>query len=385
MLNSFFFPKHKNNECNNIEIVKSRYEKKLDKTYLDKLFFLLSSNDKKYVKKRKRIEKLEYKLDNNNKECLTKSSYSSSGKKLKNIKNYKEKIHGKTFNVKEIIKKNYEKKKNIEDLVPEFKSENKLSEESFYSEDYSENNAINESLEEKEKKIIFSLIKTNKNFNSNNNNIKIHYKTNSFNNNINKSYKNKDENLFLKNIFHNANKLRKNTKIIREYKNKIPKMDYINFFTYNKSKWNHNKNNSNSKLNFKVDDLKRKSFLPEIVLKIIHSKNKSDNYQKKISVDNPKDINTEDINNDIYLRKIEEKKAKNKEKEKEKKRNLLSKKEVLEKMKNDSAFLKKILIDSENFLKEKFNKRESVSFRKIKKKQFFDFNFSKLKRSSSVM
>ena len=85
--------------------------------------------------------------------------------------------------------------------------------------------------------------------------------------------------------------------------------------------------------------MKRKSFLPEIVLKIIHSKNKSDNYQKKISVDNPKDINTEDINNDIYLRKIEEKKAKNKEKEK--KRNLLSKKEVLEKMKNDSAFLKK--------------------------------------------
>ena len=100
------------------------------------------------------------------------------------------------------------KKKNIEDLVPEFKSENKLSEESFYSEDYSENNAMNESLEEKEKKIIFSLIKTNKNFNSNNNNIKIHYKTNSFNNNINKSNKNKDENLFLKNIFHNANKLR---------------------------------------------------------------------------------------------------------------------------------------------------------------------------------
>ena len=275
------------------------------------------------------------------------------------------------------------KKKNIEDLVPEFKSENKLSEESFYSEDYSENNAINESLEEKEKKIIFSLIKTNKNFNSNNNNIKIHYKTNSFNNNINKSNKNKDENLFLKNIFHNANKLRKNTKIIREYKNKIPKMDYINFFTYNKSKWNHNKKNLNSKLNFKVDDLKRKSFLPGIVLKIIHSKNKSDNYQKKISIDNSKDINTEDINKDIYLRKIEEKKAKNKEKEK--KRNLLSKKEVLEKMKNDSAFLKKILIDSENFLKEKFNKRESVSFRKIKKKQFFDFNFSKLKRSSSVM
>ena len=129
--------------------------------------------------------------------------------------------------------------------------------------------------------------------------------------------------------------------------------------------------------------MKRKSFLPEIVLKIIHSKNKSDNYQKKISVDNPKDINTEDINNDIYLRKIEEKKAKNKEKEK--KRNLLSKKEVLEKMKNYSDFLKKFLIDSENFLKEKFNKREIISFRKIKKKQFFDFNFSKLKRSSSVI
>ena len=103
-----------------------------------------------------------------------------------------------------------------------------------------------------------------------------------------RNYKNNFEDLFS-----NAEKILKKTKIIREFKNKTKIMDRINFFSYNKSKWNHH--NLFKSLKMKI---KPKTFLPEIFLKKIKNVkiNEIKNKLKKHKIlNNTLDLMKEDI------------------------------------------------------------------------------------------
>ncbi len=98
--------------------------KKLDQRYLNKLSFLLSYNDKKYVQKRNNINELEYKIDKNNNLYLTNSFISNQN----NIRENKKKCFYQKINV---LKINNPNSKKIQDLIPEFKSKEIQFNESF--------------------------------------------------------------------------------------------------------------------------------------------------------------------------------------------------------------------------------------------------------------
>lgn len=129
---------------------------------------------------------------------------------------------------------------------------------------------------------------SNSSINSNNNLIQNKSQILNFRN-----YKNNFEDLYL-----NAEKIIQKTKIIREFKNKTKIMDRINFFSYNKSKWNHH--NLFKSLKMKI---KPKTFLPEIFLKKIKNieinEKSEENDFKKIQKDVKEEIKIKQKENKI--------------------------------------------------------------------------------------
>ena len=214
--------------------------KKLDQRYLNKLSFLLSYNDKKYVQKRNNINELEYKIDKNNNLYLTNSFYSNQN----NIRENKKKCFSQKINV---LKINNPNSKKIQDLIPEFKSKEIQFNESFNNNlSYDRYYYLNKTPIEKEdeKKIMFSFIKNLKGGIN-----KLSYSQNSFNIvNIENSFqvnKNSSNNTLLnenslcktsrKNYYNDRYSLKNNSmienfhnlstkyKLIREHKNKKKK------------------------------------------------------------------------------------------------------------------------------------------------------------------
>ena len=356
--------------------------KKLDQRYLNKLSFLLSYNDKKYVQKRNNINELEYKIDKNNNLYLTNSFYSNQN----NIRENKKKCFSQKINV---LKINNPNSKKIQDLIPEFKSKEIQFNESFNNNlSYDRYYYLNKTPIEKEdeKKIMFSFIKNLKGGIN-----KLSYSQNSFNIvNIENSFqvnKNSSNNTLLnenslcktsrKNYYNDRYSLKNNSmienvhnlstkyKLIREHKNKKKKMDFINLFSYNKTKYknNNNKNSIFKFRNIKMNNYQSKiGFLPNLFLKydnsIEHNKN-----QKNLSVD---DINNKLINNN-------NKNIKKLEKSKEK---FWSKEEIFEKIKLGSKYLEWLVKNTKKLINEKIIKKEDNTNNKNLKYKSFHKSFS---------
>ena len=294
LVDTYFFPQNNKSSFLSTKSSSERqksslHDKTLDKEYLYKLSVLLKTNDKQYKIKRKHLNELECKINKNNQEYLT----------------------GLNFN-KKIIKNENDTKKD-EKFFLYNDSENNLID--LNDETDIINNDSKNLLDENEKKLLYKKLRTKKNFYRKQNSIiNNFYKPNSYsnlnisnssinsNNNLiqNKSqilnfrnYKNNFEDLYL-----NAEKIIQKTKIIREFKNKTKIMDRINFFSYNKSKWNHH--NLFKSLKMKI---KPKTFLPEIFLKKIKNINinekSEENELKKIQKDVNKEIKNKQKENKI--------------------------------------------------------------------------------------
>lgn len=381
-VNTLFYSKYSINNNDDLETFdKNLLYKKLDQEYLNKLSFLLSYNDKKYVKKRNNINELQYKMDNNNNLYLTKSSYSNQN----NIKeDEKSSYFSQNIN---LLKINNPNSKKIQDLIPGFKNKEIQSIELYnnnlsYNEYYNINKAPIEN--ENEKKRIFYLLKNNEKLEKNSHsqkNFHILYMDNSFQINKNSSSNNSIlnenslSNTTRKNFYNgkysfknisiidNIHKLSEKYKLIREYKSKIKKMDFINLFSFNKSKWNQNNKNFNFKFkrNLKINQFETKrGFLPNMFLR-------NDNSIELIK--NKKNLSVDDINNKLI-------KNKNKiilEKSKEK---ILSKEEIFEKIKLGTKYLEQMVKNTNKIINGKLISKKSIINKKNLKYNFFHKSLS---------
>jgi hypothetical protein len=307
------------------------------------LSVLLKTNDKQYNIKRKHLNELECKINKNIQEYVTGLNFNKKNNKNGNENNNNENDKKECF-----LLYNDDNENNFSDINDEV--DNKYNE-----------NLLNEN----EKKLLYKKLKTKKNFYiknniKNNNNIDI-YKQNSYSNlsssfsssnNLSKNLThNKSQVLYLRNknnfenLYYNAHKITQKTKVIREFKNKTKIMDNINFFSYNKSKWNHH----NLFKSFKIK-IKPKTFLPEIFLKKIkNAKSKSNEKNKEI-----------DFNN--IQNKVEEE-IKKEKKEKEillelKKHKLLN--NTLNIMKDDIDKMDELIYNSRQIYYLGFSKRNSM-------------------------
>jgi len=310
------------------------HDKTLDKEYLYKLSVLLKTNDKQYKIKRKHLNELECKINKNNQEYLT----------------------GLNFNKK--INKNEKDSNKNEKFILYNDSENNLIDLNDDSDDKNDDNA--NLLNEKEKKLLYKKLKTKKNFYRKNNCINDNfYKPNSYSNLNYSSYSSNNNNISLnksqvlnlrnyknnfENLYSNAEKILEKTKIIREFKNKTKIMDRINFFSYNKSKWNHH----NLFKSFKIK-IKPKTFLPEIFLKKI----------KNIKINEENDLNKiqKEVNEEI----------KNQQKENEiinklKKHKLIN--NTLDLMKEDIEKIDDLIFKNRQIYNLGFTKRNSIRKKK---------------------
>ena len=310
------------------------HDKTLDKEYLYKLSVLLKTNDKQYKIKRKHLNELECKINKNNQEYLT----------------------GLNFNKK--INKNEKDSNKNEKFILYNDSENNLIDLNDDSDDKNDDNA--NLLNEKEKKLLYKKLKTKKNFYRKNNCINDNfYKPNSYSNLNYSSYSSNNNNISLnksqvlnlrnyknnfENLYSNAEKILEKTKIIREFKKKTKIMDRINFFSYNKSKWNHH----NLFKSFKIK-IKPKTFLPEIFLKKI----------KNIKINEENDLNKiqKEVNEEI----------KNQQKENEiinklKKHKLIN--NTLDLMKEDIEKIDDLIFKNRQIYNLGFTKRNSIRKKK---------------------
>ena len=314
------------------------HDKTLDKEYLYKLSVLLKTNDKQYKIKRKHLNELECKINKNNQEYLT----------------------GLNFNKK--TNKNENDTKKDEKFFLYNDSENNLID--LNDETDINNNDNNDLLDEKEKKILYKKLKTKKNFYRKQNSIiNNFYKPNSYSNlNMSSSSINSNNNLIqnksqilnfrnyknnFEDLFSNAEKILKKTKIIREFKNRTKIMDRINFFSYNKSKWNHH--NLFKSLKMKI---KPKTFLPEIFLKKIKNVKINEKSEENDLKNIQKDVNEE----------IKKKQKENEIKNKLKKHKILN--NTLDLMKEDIEKIDDLIFKSRQFYNLDVSKRNSMRKKK---------------------
>ena len=157
-------------------------------------------------------------------------------------------------------------------------------------------------------------------------------------------------------FYKNANKLIFKVKILREFKNNIKKMDFINLFSYNKSLWNHKR--FNNKYNNKQSYSQKENILPKIIFNIFKNEN-----QKLVN------SNKNYLSLELNLDNINEK-IKSHLNEPKKKEIILNKEEVFNKMKDRSLKLYKILNESKSIKKlniNDINKNENINLKRIKK------------------
>ena len=330
---------------------KFSFEKKLDRSYIEKLCVLLNSKDKNYNIKRFHLKDFVIKMDKNNQEYLTKNDF------YKNIKkNYSTNNLNKNFSFNISGEKN---KKHLSQIIEEIPEKNDIkiinksnSLDKNFEIDYNEDNFER----------IYNLVKTKSNKFVNNSYNKNDKKQ--FNNDINLSKLNLsninsfDEEKGIKNLsfYKNANKLIYKVKLLREYNNKIKKMDLINLFSYNKSIWNHKR--LNNKYNNKKNSSPNEKILPKIIFNVfknenqkLENSNKKNNFSLELDLDNINEKIQRHLN-----------KPKNKEV-------ILNKDDTFNKMKENISKLYKIINNSKTIKKLKIkdiNKNDKLTLRRSK-------------------
>ena len=242
----------------------------------------------------------------------------------------------------------------IYEHVPEFNEIEEI-DSNNYCEDTSNINKESNNLEVE--KNIINILRNQKNknssnklINSQNNALKVYKKNiSSFNDEQEK------QNFRNLSIFKNANKLISDFRIIREYKNKYKKMNYITLFNYNQ-KYKKKQLKKSNIVNNNLD--KKKSYLPEIVLTLFKNEN------KKLE-----NSNSQELNLDKIKEKIE--KAENTIKQKN---IILNKDNTLNKMKKDISEINKIVYESKFGKKKNSNKFSNIEKQFIKSKSAVNLN-----------
>ena len=330
---------------------KFSFEKQLDRNYIEKLCVLLSSNDKNYKIKRFNLKDFVVKLDKNNQEYLTKSDF------CEGLRNY--------YSINELNKNinlNFSGEKNKKDLS----QINKGSSEFINNNKINKNNSLNKSFEidynNDNKEKIYNLVKTKSNkflndsYNENDKK-QLNNDTNLLKlNSLNLNFFDEENDIKKLSFYKNANKLIFKVKILREYKNNIKKMDFINLFSYNKSLWNHKR--FNNKYNNKQSYSQKENILPKIIFNIFKNENQRlvNSNKNYLSLE----LNLDNINEKIKSHLNEPKK----------KEIILNKEEVFNKMKDRSLKLYKILNESKSIKKlniNDINKNENINLKRIKK------------------
>ena len=331
----------------------------MNNEYIQKLCTLLNTNDKKYRLKRNHLNELEYKIDDNNNLYLT-------GLKFYNNEEQKRQFNEEEYNRRKNIfltknetvevKRDFRNEVNHDlfSLVPEFAPiEEQLEKEGRYKDEdesieliQNDHEILNQIFDKIKTKHNF--IKKKKNDSSRNSTVEIHNNSNQFVNYrydstsiLNRKHYNSfsfpkkktlsEEKREYKNlsIFSNGKKLTKKVRILRKSNINVEKMDYINLFSYKRSKWNHYTLSGNESLKtFKPKKSHIKPSLPDFRHLKQLSRNNKFSLQK--TAEN-KEINVNQLMKDIdeNLMKHKEMHAKLKIKEKEK---MKTKQEVLNKL-----------------------------------------------------
>lgn len=188
-----------------------------------------------------------------------------------------------------------------------------------------------------EQKMIFEILKTKKDFRK-----RVYAKSQKrskekdqlplvINNKLNMST---DQKKFLNlSIFNHANKAFEKTKIIREKKSNLKKMDFINLFTYKKSIWNHESNQKKES----SPKQRRKESLPDfrkLFLQNRKMKETTEKIKNELLAKGDCDINEIEKEVNEKLKKQREVRKLFKQKEPKIKKPLLSKEEMMDKMRN---------------------------------------------------
>ncbi len=250
---------------------------------------------------------------------------------------------------------------NLFKLIPEFKDVNDFAnDDPLYTQENSEES--NGELKPEELKKLFEKLRTRKNFRKQRD-------SNQYNNSSKRS------NISLPIIkselvlYDNADKAFEKAKIIRETKQKIKRMDFINLFSYKKSKWNQQSllGNKKEKSPIRIKE-KRKASLPDfrVLLKKKITPQITNNQQPKVIVKG--DLDLKEIE-----KEVNENLAKQREKKKEfksqqiikKKEVLLSKEETMKKIQNGIKDIqnvsKEIVQDEMNPIRIRTKTRKGIS------------------------
>lgn len=251
---------------------------------------------------------------------------------------------------------------NLFKLIPEFKDVNDFAnDDPLYTQENSEES--NGELKPEELKKLFEKLRTRKNFRKQRD-------SNQYNNSFSKR-----SNISLPIIkselvlYDNADKAFEKAKIIRETKQKIKRMDFINLFSYKKSKWNQQSllGNKKEKNPIRIKE-KRKASLPDfrVLLKKKITPQITNNQQPKVIVKG--DLDLKEIE-----KEVNENLAKQREKKKEfksqqiikKKEVLLSKEETMKKIQNGIKDIqnvsKEIVQDEMNPIRIRTKTRKGIS------------------------
>lgn len=251
---------------------------------------------------------------------------------------------------------------NLFKLIPEFKDVNDFAnDDPLYTQENSEES--NGELKPEELKKLFEKLRTRKNFRKQRD-------SNQYNNSFSKR-----SNISLPIIkselvlYDNADKAFEKAKIIRETKQKIKRMDFINLFSYKKSKWNQQSllGNKKEKSPIRIKE-KRKASLPDfrVLLKKKITPQITNNQQPKVIVKG--DLDLKEIE-----KEVNENLAKQREKKKEfksqqiikKKEVLLSKEETMKKIQNGIKDIqnvsKEIVQDEMNPIRIRTKTRKGIS------------------------
>ena len=251
---------------------------------------------------------------------------------------------------------------NLFKLIPEFKDVNDFAnDDPLYTQENSEES--NGELKPEELKKLFEKLRTRKNFRKQRD-------SNQYNNSSSKR-----SNISLPIIkselvlYDNADKAFEKAKIIRETKQKIKRMDFINLFSYKKSKWNQQSllGNKKEKSPIRIKE-KRKASLPDfrVLLKKKITPQITNNQQPQVIVKG--DLDLKEIE-----KEVNENLAKQREKKKEfksqqiikKKEVLLSKEETMKKIQNGIKDIqnvsKEIVQDEMNPIRIRTKTRKGIS------------------------
>lgn len=241
-------------------------------------------------------------------------------------------------------------------LIPEFKDQNELgNDDLLYSQEDSDD--PNEALKPEEQQKLFEILRTRNNFRK-------HRDSNTKRSNLSLPLIKSTKELSL---FEHADKAFEKTKIIREVKQNIKRMDLINLFSFRKSEWNHQSLLGNKKMisPSRIKE-KRKASLPDF--RALLKKKSTSQITTPQQVIVKGDFDLKDIE-----KEVNESLAKQREKKKEfksqqivkKKVVLLSKEETMKKIQNGIKDIlnvsKELKQDEANPIRNRTKTRKGIS------------------------